>query len=284
MTNTTENTTPTTALVTKGRGKAVHAGVWDTCRGWVTLCNGWGAVDARSSAVREARHAEAVTCKTCLKHQAAAAERAAQRAAQLEAEAAELQAAAEAHVHDVAPSGACRVCFERPEVEAPAASAGRAVIIPCSGAKAEHPAPAGDLYLGSWHRLARAAADALVAREGGRVLILSALHGVVQLGDQLEPYDWTMRDVQTKARHDGTAAGRTPEGEARMAQRVRAQLEALGVTEVVGLVPGAYDRVLYAATSGRMPYARPLLGCSGVGYQRQRLAQVRDGGPAAAAA
>ncbi|MGV9310475.1 MULTISPECIES: hypothetical protein [unclassified Nonomuraea] len=44
--------------------------------------------------------------------------------------------------------------------------------------------PAGELYTGSYHRAARRAADALT-HDGGRVLNLSALHGLVELDQML---------------------------------------------------------------------------------------------------
>lgn len=66
------------------------------------------------------------------------------------------------------------------------------VVIPCGGRKAPHAAPAGDLYVGSYHRAARRAADAVAARTGARVLILSALHGLLELDELVDPYELRM--------------------------------------------------------------------------------------------
>jgi hypothetical protein len=54
-------------------------------------------------------------------------------------------------------------------------------------------APAGELYVGSYHRACRAAADALT-EGGGTVLVLSARYGLVPLDQVLEPYDLTFSD------------------------------------------------------------------------------------------
>ena len=65
------------------------------------------------------------------------------------------------------------------------------VLIPCSGAKLDHPAPAGQLYTGSLHVLARRAADRIVTDHGGRVMVLSAKHGLIGLEQIVAPYDTT---------------------------------------------------------------------------------------------
>lgn len=149
-------------------------------------------------------------------------------------------------------------------------------VIPCSGAKLPHPAPAGELYVGSWHRLARQAADQLAARDGGRVLILSALHGLLELGQLVAPYDVTIRQLEA----------RSGPGSLGLSRKVGGQLAQLAPARVVGLVPGAYAEVLAAAVItaslqlGQLhaiEWQAPLAGCSGVGYQRQRLAAMRDG-------
>lgn len=153
-----------------------------------------------------------------------------------------------------------------------------AVVIPCSGAKLDRPAPAGELYRGSWHRLARAAADALVEREGGRVLILSAAHGLLELDQLVEPYDLTIPELERRPRPGERDAH--PGGSRELGERVAGQLVDLMPDEVVGLVPGAYARVLgNAAILSRRRTVWPLSGLAGVGYQRQRLAQIRDGAP-----
>ncbi|MYR63879.1 hypothetical protein GTY54_49330, partial [Streptomyces sp. SID625] len=64
----------------------------------------------------------------------------------------------------------------------------RLVVIPCAARKLSHPAPAGALYVGSYHRACRAAADTLTAH-GGTLLILSDLYGLVRTTQVLQPYD-----------------------------------------------------------------------------------------------
>jgi hypothetical protein len=50
--------------------------------------------------------------------------------------------------------------------------------------------PAGELYTGSCHRAARRAAETLTqGARAGRVLILSARWGLVELDEQIAPYD-----------------------------------------------------------------------------------------------
>lgn len=144
------------------------------------------------------------------------------------------------------------------------------VVVPCSGAKLWHAAPAGELYTGTFHKLARQAAEHLVEQHGGQVAILSALHGLLRLDDVVEPYDQTM----------GQPGSVSPQVVAlQLLQLLRAQP---GDLAVVSLLPRAYRTVLAAAV-GELPadvrpqLFEPMRGASGVGYQRQRLAQLRDG-------
>lgn len=73
-------------------------------------------------------------------------------------------------------------------------------VIPCGGAKLAHAAPAAELYVGSMFRHAlvnverRASMDEDEGRGPARVLILSALHGLVELDTVLAPYDLRMGD------------------------------------------------------------------------------------------
>lgn len=71
-------------------------------------------------------------------------------------------------------------------------------VIPCGGGKLDRAAPARDLYTGSLFRHALVNVERLAAmdvdegRGPARVLILSALHGLVELDTVLEPYDQRM--------------------------------------------------------------------------------------------
>ncbi|WP_457541840.1 DUF6884 domain-containing protein [Streptomyces filamentosus] len=155
--------------------------------------------------------------------------------------------------------------------EEAAAAAGQAapgpvVVIPCSGPKLGHAAPAGEIYTGSLHTHARRTADALTAA-GGTVLILSARHGLLTLDQVIEPYDHTWKD-------QGSVTSAT----------LRAQAAALGLTDaadVVLLTPGQYtERGLTVWPAARTPLAH-----LGIGSQRGRLTALRkDPGQYATAA
>jgi hypothetical protein len=133
----------------------------------------------------------------------------------------------------------------------------RVIVVPCSGRKKTEPAPAGELYLGSYHRACRATADVLTAA-GGTVLVLSARHGLVPLDQVLEPYDVTMDDPDAVA-----------------VPVLEAQARQLGVDQardVTILAGAAYADKLASIWSHA---SRPLAGL-GIGQQRQRLAELRD--------
>ncbi|GAX57493.1 hypothetical protein SO3561_09063 [Streptomyces olivochromogenes] len=57
---------------------------------------------------------------------------------------------------------------------------------PCGSRKLGRRARAADLYVGSYHRACRKAADAL---RPDRLLILSARYGLLDLDDVVDPYD-----------------------------------------------------------------------------------------------
>jgi hypothetical protein len=85
-------------------------------------------------------------------------------------------------------------------------------VIPCSARKAAAAAPARDLYTGAMFRHSLAAAEALARwdRAQGheaRILVLSALHGLVTLDQVIAPYDRKMGDAGavTPARLAGQA-------------------------------------------------------------------------------
>ena len=144
------------------------------------------------------------------------------------------------------------------------------VVVPCSAAKLWHAAPAGELYTGTFHKLARQAGAALVEQHGGQVVILSALHGLLQLDQVVEPYDLTMGQPGAVKVHVVAL---------QLLQLLRAQDR---TPAVVALLPRAYRAVLAGAVEQlpadvRPRMYEPMRGAAGVGYQRQRLAQLRDG-------
>ncbi|MEU1221284.1 DUF6884 domain-containing protein [Streptomyces microflavus] len=90
----------------------------------------------------------------------------------------------------------------------------KVVIIACGDEKKPIPDarrqgwPAGELYIGRYHRSLRLAADALTHSD--LILILSAFHGLVPLDRDLHPYDVTLNDERAVtekkvAEHTGAA-------------------------------------------------------------------------------
>lgn len=72
-------------------------------------------------------------------------------------------------------------------------------VIPCSGKKLDRPAPAVELYRGSMYRhtldnVQRIADKDRAAGRQARILIMSALHGLVELDTVLAPYDMKITD------------------------------------------------------------------------------------------
>lgn len=125
------------------------------------------------------------------------------------------------------------------------------VVIPCAGRKLNRAAPARDLYTGPLFRSALAAAEAI----GDHIVILSALHGIVELHRVLDPYDLRVGDPGTVS----------PE-------RVRDQLADYQGARIIALLPQAYDQLLTTAT-GEV-HTNPLRGSRGIGEQRARLARL----------
>lgn len=131
------------------------------------------------------------------------------------------------------------------------------VVVPCGSRKLGWPARAADMYLGSYHRACRKAAEAL---QPARLLILSARYGLLDLDDVIEPYD-------------------TPHGTAG-ATTARLLLEQATERGIVRLDPvvalgGARHTALVRTV---WPHARtPLAGTRGMGEQMARLAAMRDG-------
>ena len=130
------------------------------------------------------------------------------------------------------------------------------VVVPCSARKAPRAvAPAGEMYVGSYHRMARRAAEALT-RNGGLVLVLSARFGLVRLDQEIEHYDLTVGEPGTV-----------------VASMLRRQAAGLGVAHatVTVLAGRAYAQLARQV----WPNAHtPLLGARGIGEQRAILAAI----------
>ncbi|MFF4902535.1 DUF6884 domain-containing protein [Streptomyces sp. NPDC001068] len=133
---------------------------------------------------------------------------------------------------------------------------GPLVIIPCGSSKLDHAAPAGELYVGSYHRSCRAAADALTA-DGGTVLILSALYGLVPLEQEIEPYDLRMGQLGSVA-----------------VEKLREQAQELGVDGAQEVVILAGETYTDAALLVWPEASTPLAGLGGMGYHLQYLARL----------
>lgn len=124
------------------------------------------------------------------------------------------------------------------------------VIVGCGSRKQNLPVPAGDMYVGSYHRLARRAAAALTGSD--QILILSARYGLVHLDDLIEPYD-------LRVGHPGSI------GAAELAEQAAAK----------GLTAGsAYTNL---ARSVWPELAAPLANCRGIGEQQAVLARIAGG-------
>lgn len=130
------------------------------------------------------------------------------------------------------------------------------IVIPCGKKKLDHAAPAGDLYIGSQHRLARQAADRLAFNNFGRVVILSAKHGLLDLDTVIEPYDLTVGDE-----------GAVDKG------YVARQLIAMDARNIIALTPKGYTDLL----TGRVGIRVDARLSGDIFEQRRQLAQIKHG-------
>ncbi|MGV9649802.1 DUF6884 domain-containing protein [Streptomyces sp. NPDC003554] len=134
------------------------------------------------------------------------------------------------------------------------------VVIPCGSSKLSRAARAVDMYIGSYHRACRKAADAL---QPDRVLILSARYGLLGLDDVIEPYDTSHGTTDAITAH------------ALLEQATARDIVfldpvvALGGARHVSLVRSIWPHVL-----------APLAGAGGMGRQMARLAAMSKGSEA----
>lgn len=133
------------------------------------------------------------------------------------------------------------------------------VLIGCGATKRDRPAPAAELYTGTYFGLALRAARALVPDD--RIRIISALHGLLPLHRTVGPYDLRI----------GDNLAITP-------ATFRGQVRRSGLgscTDVTVLAGKSYAALARAA----WPQARtPLDGTRGIGDQQHRLADIARGG------
>jgi hypothetical protein len=140
-------------------------------------------------------------------------------------------------------------------------------VVPCGSEKLDRPAPAGELYRGSMFRhtfdnVSRLAAlDEQEGRGPARVLILSALYGLVDPDTVIEPYDLRM----------GAPGSISPEA-------LTGQAVAFGIdwgSQVYALLPKAYLAQLDRALREIYVYVQDVYeGCGGIGEQRRVNAHV----------
>lgn len=140
---------------------------------------------------------------------------------------------------------------------------GTLFVIPCAAQKADSPKPARELYTSANFRHVLTAAEAEAAattRELGtpaRVVILSALHGILELDDVVDPYDVKMGIVGSIA-----------------TDRIADQLRRLDPRTVCAMLPRAYGRALAGAVDqvnaagSDVEYLDLYEYSPGIGYQR----------------
>lgn len=66
------------------------------------------------------------------------------------------------------------------------------VVVPCGGAKRTHPCPAGEMYVGGYHKACRKYASKLAGGDEDSVVILSAKYGLLRLAEVIRPYELRM--------------------------------------------------------------------------------------------
>jgi hypothetical protein len=124
------------------------------------------------------------------------------------------------------------------------------VVVACCATKLDHAAEARDLYVSDLFKKARAYAELL----GGRWLILSAKHGILNPGRVIEPYDEFLCD-------------KSPREHAAWIKLVRKQWWN-GERRPVVLLAGAAYRTAFEGIEHTAPMAR-----MGIGQQKQWLKQ-----------
>jgi len=157
-------------------------------------------------------------------------------------------------------------------------------VVPCSAAKLDDRAPAADLYVGSLTRSGLLAGEALqLAGVVDRVLILSALHGLVELTDELDPYDVTFGDaeaIRTPLLGDQLV---TLHGLSVPDDRASStELLARHQLRLLPLLPRAYDTALSRAVLDAqrsvdvVALDNPLTGARGLLTMRRTLRELRE--------
>lgn len=137
----------------------------------------------------------------------------------------------------------------------PAPSSRPLVICPCGSVKAAQPRPAGEMYLGGYHRLTLRAARALTT--DASIRIISARHGLLSLDRIIDPYELRLGQPGSIS-----------------AELLAAQAQDQGIVDHPDvIVLGGRDYTNLARQV--WPSARtPLAGTRGIGEQQHRLARI----------
>lgn len=136
------------------------------------------------------------------------------------------------------------------------------VIVPCGKSKAPTSSPAGEMYRGTYSRLALRAAAALTDRADIR--IVSAKYGLLPLEQVIEPYELRL------GQPDSTTAEHVRVQAAQQGLLDRPKVIVLAGRDYAGLVQRVWPHAL-----------APLAGTSGIGDQQNRLARIARGEPLA---
>jgi len=133
------------------------------------------------------------------------------------------------------------------------------VVIACGAEKLDRPAQAAELYTSGHFRLMLKAARRLAQDHGGRAVIMSALHGLVELDAVVAPYDLKMGQPGSI-----TAAA------------VAGQLDTIAPRAITTLLPHTYAATLDEAAelAGIGDLIDLFAEAPGIGYQRAVASRV----------
>lgn len=137
------------------------------------------------------------------------------------------------------------------------------VVLACGAAKLDRRAPAAELYTSPHFALMLRAARRVAGEQSGRVLILSALHGLIELERELDPYDVKMGDSRSVA----PAA-------------IAEQLIGIAPRSITVLLPRTYAAALdeAAGIAGAPTPTNLLDDAPGIGYQRRVASRLLAAG------
>lgn len=144
-------------------------------------------------------------------------------------------------------------CHTQPAADEAGQTGQPIIVIACGAAKLGTSAPAQQLYTSPHFALMLRAARRIAEQQSGRVLILSALHGLVELDTQLAPYDVKIGEAGSIKTAD-----------------LATQLATLAPSTITTLLPHAYAAALDAAAeiAGAPDIIDLFADAPGIGYQR----------------